>query len=113
MLRAFPRFFKGLWTALEQLTRKTGAVVRDRQEQGVFLQSKGDLQIPSGKAGRVADEIFRHGQKNSMVNLYRACIRSSDPRIQRRASSRAVSSSSARRTAQGTLALFTGICSRR
>ena len=47
--------------------RKSGTIVRNREKQKVFFlfQTNGDFTF--GKPGRISNQIFRYGQKCSML----------------------------------------------
>ena len=67
---------KGLWSALEQLVRKAGAVVRHREGEKIPLPGEGDGQGPPAEPGPVPDEIFRRCQEDP-----RACLTSPRARL--------------------------------
>ena len=71
MFRVFFHFPKRFWPAFDQFSRKAGAIVYNRKEQDVFLYGKSDFYFCSSKARCISNQIFRHIQEYSVVNLER------------------------------------------
>ena len=84
MFRACFCLSKRFRPAPDQFSGKTGAIVYNRKEQGIFLCGKNYFYFCSGKAYCICNQIFRCIQKYPMVNSECSCIRHRNHNIQSR-----------------------------